>query len=114
MKFIKAYLLSLESSFKKCKIFKSWGCVGEKVLHQLLLCFSNYSIRQFWSWKESQKLKKCLSYFWSYYNGKGSFNNYVDQILTNFDPPPSSGQAWTFYNPPPCPRGQKVEKSPPP
>ena len=46
---------------------------------------------------------------------KGSFNNYVDQILTNFDPlPPSSGQAWTFYNPPPCPRGQKGDKSPPP
>ena len=46
---------------------------------------------------------------------KGAFNNYVDQILTNFDPlPPSSGQAWTFYNPPPCPRGQKVDKSTPP
>ena len=29
---------------------------------------------------------------------QGAFNNYVDQILTNFDPlPPSSGQAWTFY-----------------
>ena len=44
---------------------------------------------------------------------KGSFNNYVDQNLTNFDPlPPSSGQAWTFTYPP-CPRGQKVEKKPP-
>ena len=33
-------------------------------------------------------------------------------ILT---PPPSSGQAWTFYIPPsPFPRGQKVDKSPPP
>ena len=33
---------------------------------------------------------------------KGAFNNYVDQIFTNFDPlPPSSGQAWTFYIPPP-------------
>ena len=30
-------------------------------------------------------------------NVKGAFNNYVDQILTNFDPlPPSSGQAWTL------------------
>ena len=29
---------------------------------------------------------------------KGSFNNYVDQILPNFDPlSPSSGQLWTFY-----------------
>ena len=29
---------------------------------------------------------------------KGSFNNYVDQILHNFHPPPpSSGQKWTFY-----------------
>ena len=29
---------------------------------------------------------------------KGAFNNYVDQILPNFDPlPPSSGQLWTFY-----------------
>ena len=28
----------------------------------------------------------------------GSFNNYVDQILPNFDPPlPSSGQKWTIY-----------------
>ena len=35
------------------------------------------------------------------YPYKGSFNNYVDQILTNFDPlPPSSGQAWTFFIPP--------------
>ena len=33
---------------------------------------------------------------------KGAFNNYVDQILSIFDPlPPSSGQAWTFYIPPP-------------
>ena len=33
--------------------------------------------------------KHCL--YW------GSFNNYVDQNLTNFDPlPPSSEQAWTF------------------
>ena len=29
---------------------------------------------------------------------KGSFNNYVDQIFPNFDPPsPSSGQKWTFH-----------------
>ena len=27
---------------------------------------------------------------------KGAFNNYVDQILHNFDPCPSSGQLWTF------------------
>ena len=28
----------------------------------------------------------------------GAFNNYVDQIVPNFDPPtPSSGQKWTFY-----------------
>ena len=27
-----------------------------------------------------------------------AFNNYVDQILPNFDPlPPSSGETWTFY-----------------
>ena len=31
---------------------------------------------------------------------KGSFNNYVDQNLTSFDPlPPSSGQAWKFTYP---------------
>ena len=44
---------------------------------------------------------------------KRAFNNYVDPILPNFDPPPppSSGQAWTFYNPPPlCPRGQNIDK----
>ena len=46
---------------------------------------------------------------------KGSFNNYVDQFWPNFDPlPPSSGQAWTSYIPPPCPRGQKGQKSTPP
>ena len=29
---------------------------------------------------------------------KGTFNNYVDQILPNFDPlTPSGGQTWTFY-----------------
>ena len=29
-----------------------------------------------------------------------AFNNYVDQILPNFDPlPPLSGQLWTFYMP---------------
>ena len=29
---------------------------------------------------------------------KGAFNNYVDQILPNFDPlTPSGGQTWTFY-----------------
>ena len=29
---------------------------------------------------------------------QGTFNNYVDQILPNFDPlPPSSTQLWTFY-----------------
>ena len=29
---------------------------------------------------------------------QGSFNNYVDQILPNFDHlPPSSGQSWLFY-----------------
>ena len=29
---------------------------------------------------------------------EGSFSNYVDQILPDFDPqPPSSGQKWTFY-----------------
>ena len=28
---------------------------------------------------------------------KGAFNNYVDQILPNFDPQPSSGQKWTIY-----------------
>ena len=33
---------------------------------------------------------------------KGAFNNYVDQILTIFDPlPPLSGQAWTFNIHPP-------------
>ena len=30
----------------------------------------------------------------------GSFNNYVEQTLQNFDYlPPSSGQLWTFYIP---------------
>ena len=29
---------------------------------------------------------------------EGAFNNYVDQILPNFDTLPfSSGQKWTFY-----------------
>ena len=29
---------------------------------------------------------------------QGTFYNYVDQILHNFDPlPPSSGQLWKFY-----------------
>ena len=28
---------------------------------------------------------------------KGPFNNYLDQIRPKFDPPPLSGQAWTFY-----------------
>ena len=33
---------------------------------------------------------------------QGAFNNYVDQILPIFAPlPPWSGQAWTFYIPPP-------------
>ena len=33
-------------------------------------------------------------------------------ILTQFwPPPPSSGQEWTFYNPP-CPLGQKGQKAP--
>ena len=50
-----------------------------------------------------------------YYRPKGAFNNYVDQILTNFDPlPPSSGQVWTFYNPPPLSTWTKGGKSPPP
>jgi hypothetical protein len=35
----------------------------------------------------SQKVKQCRS-----------FNNYVDQVLSNFNHlPPSSGQLWTFY-----------------
>ena len=46
---------------------------------------------------------------------KGAFNNYVDQILTNFDPlPPRVDKRGHFTTPPPCPRGQKVDKSPPP
>ena len=47
---------------------------------------------------------------------KGAFNNYVDQFWPNFDPlPPSSGQVWTFYIPPPtCLRGQNGQKKPPP
>ena len=46
---------------------------------------------------------------------QGSFNNYVDQILTNFDPlPPSSGQAWTFYIPPPPVHVDKRAKKAPP
>ena len=46
---------------------------------------------------------------------KGAFNNYVDQILTNFDPlPPSSGQAWTFYIPPPLSTWTKGGQKPPP
>jgi hypothetical protein len=40
----------------------------------------------------------------------GALNNHVDQILTNFDP-----LEWTRVDilhtpPPPCPRGQQVEK----
>ena len=46
---------------------------------------------------------------------KGAFNNYVDQILTNFDPLlPSSGQAWTFYIPPPLSTWTKGGQKPPP
>ncbi len=46
---------------------------------------------------------------------KGAFNNYVDQILTNFDPlPPSSGQEWTFCIPPPLSTWTKGGKKPPP
>ena len=30
----------------------------------------------------------------------GSFNNYVDQILSDYEPPTHlSGQKWTFYKP---------------
>ena len=28
---------------------------------------------------------------------EGAFNNYVDQMLPNFDPTPSSGKNWTYY-----------------
>ena len=45
---------------------------------------------------------------------KGAFNNYVDQNLSNFRPPPPL--EWTsmdiIQTHPPCPRGQKVDKSP--
>ena len=45
---------------------------------------------------------------------QGAFNNYVDQILTNFDPlPPSSGQAWTFYIPPLVHVDKRWTKAPP-
>ena len=61
-------------------------------------------------------VNKEIRYSRPLWNLKGAFNNYVDQFWPNFDPLPPL--EWTsvdiLHPPPPCSRGQKMDKSPPP
>ena len=115
------YIFPLVLLFKTLCLFRNLEYIAQKL-------WSSYSIgtTEIWpgacyllaAWWQNLRpvITYCRSYGFRRHNAvppKGSFNNYVEQILPNFNQlPPSNGhlwtyyllfftcQAWTFYSPP--------------
>ena len=88
------FLVTGRSNEKNKWDIKFWTCLMFPSLHQpvtktQLLMYQTQNV----SLREEPRIFLLFSNC-----NKGTFNNYVDQILSNFDPPsPSSGQKLSFY-----------------